>query len=194
VQRGAATRSIRSDAGTARCRCSSAILSRIFFSSPSRIGWVYFPSLISIALNEGPNTGRLHAVKCVCIPKTPKGVRKSRVLRFAAVASPACMNSRVGSSQWLPADCAAGWAVEIENLALRHQLHVLRRQRPGGPACSRSTAYSGSGCTEYGRVAWTRWCWSSPPPSFNGTVKAFAYSGVGVRDPDGPQRIARFSL
>ena len=44
--------------------------------------------------------------------------------------------------------------VELENLALRHQLHVLRRQRPGRPGCSRWTASSGSGSTEYGRAVW----------------------------------------
>src|SRR5271163_3392331 len=51
--------------------------------------------------------------------------------------------------------------------------------------CSRSTACCGSGSTGYGRAVWTQWFWSSPPPSFNGIVKASSYSGVGVRDRDG---------
>jgi hypothetical protein len=55
------------------------------------------------------------------------------------------------------------------------------------PACLSSIGCSGFGSTEYGRAAWTRWCWSSPPPSFNGTAKASAYSGVGVRNQDDRQ-------
>jgi hypothetical protein len=35
--------------------------------------------------------------------------------------------------------------LELEVLALRHQLHVFRRQRPVGPGCLRSIACSGSG-------------------------------------------------
>jgi hypothetical protein len=46
--------------------------------------------------------------------------------------------------------------LQLENLALRHQLYVLRRQRPVGPDCLRSTARSGSGSTSYGRAVWTR--------------------------------------
>jgi hypothetical protein len=40
--------------------------------------------------------------------------------------------------------------LELENLALRHQLHVLRRQRPGRPGGSRSIACFGFGCTDCG--------------------------------------------
>jgi len=43
--------------------------------------------------------------------------------------------------------------LELENLALRHQLHVLRRQRPGRPSCSRSTACFGSGSTDCGPLS-----------------------------------------
>ncbi len=39
----------------------------------------------------------------------------------------------VPSSPLLPAGSAVGPFLELENLALRHQLHVLRRQRPGRP-------------------------------------------------------------
>jgi len=44
-------------------------------------------------------------------------------------------------------------AVELENLALRHQLHVLRRQRPGRPSLFAIDRLLWSGCTEYGRAA-----------------------------------------
>jgi putative transposase len=40
-----------------------------------------------------------------------------------------------------------------------------------GPGCLRSTVWSGSGSIDYGRAAWTQWCWSSQPPSSNGTVR-----------------------
>src|SRR3984893_6410174 len=46
--------------------------------------------------------------------------------------------------------------VELENLALRHQLHVLRRQRPGRPRLF-TTVCCGSGFTDCGRAVWTRW-------------------------------------
>jgi hypothetical protein len=84
--------------------------------------------------------------------------------------------------------------VELENLALRHQLHVLRRQRPGRP---RLFAID--------RLLWI-WLYRiwprcldamvlvKPATVVNGTVKAFAYSGVGVRDQGGPQWIARLAL
>jgi hypothetical protein len=84
--------------------------------------------------------------------------------------------------------------VELENLALRHQMHVLRRQRPGRP---RLFALD--------RLLWV-WLYRiwprcvdamvlvKPPPSFNGIVKASAYSGVGVRDQGGHQWIARFAI
>jgi hypothetical protein len=47
-----------------------------------------------------------------------------------------------------------GAVLELENLALRHQLHVVRRQRRVDPGCSRSTACSGSGSTDCGHAVW----------------------------------------
>ena len=125
--------------------------------------------------------------------KNSESFEKSRVLRFAAVVSPACMNSCVGSSQFARR-LRSRAAVELENLALRHQLHVLRRQRPGRPRLFTIDSLLWIWLYRSGRAVWTRWCWSSPPPSFNGTVKASAYSGVGVRNQDGRQWIARFAI
>jgi putative transposase len=47
--------------------------------------------------------------------------------------SPACLSSCVRSSRRLPRRFRSRAVLELENLALRHQLHVLRRQRPGRP-------------------------------------------------------------
>src|SRR6202795_1218840 len=68
--------------------------------------------------------------------------------------------------------------LELENLALRHQLHVLRRQRPG-----RLRLFT------FDRLLWV-WLYRlwprcldtmvlvSRPPSSNGTVRVSASSGV----------------
>ncbi len=45
--------------------------------------------------------------------------------------SPACLSSSDPSSLCLPADSVVGRLWRLENLAPRHQLHVLCRQRPG---------------------------------------------------------------
>jgi len=45
--------------------------------------------------------------------------------------SPPCLSSSDLSPLCSPADSVTGAVVELENLALRHQLHVLRRWRPG---------------------------------------------------------------
>ena len=47
--------------------------------------------------------------------------------------SPACLSSCVRSPRRLPRRFRSRAVLELENLALRHQLHVLRRQRPGRP-------------------------------------------------------------
>lgn len=83
--------------------------------------------------------------------------------------------------------------VELENLALRHQLHVLRRQRPG-----RLRLFA------IDRLLWVLlyrlWprcldvmVWSSRPPSSNGTGGASACFGVGAPDPGDRQWSARFA-
>ena len=56
---------------------------------------------------------------------------KSRVLRRAAVMSPACYKLERSIVSLLARRFRSRAVVELENLALRHQLHVLRRQRPG---------------------------------------------------------------
>jgi hypothetical protein len=85
--------------------------------------------------------------------------------------------------------------LELENLALRHKLHVLRRQQAGSaPAVYDQPRALGLGSTGYGRAVWTRWCWSSRQRSSNGTVSASAFFGDGVREPDGRQWIVRFVI
>jgi hypothetical protein len=83
--------------------------------------------------------------------------------------------------------------LELENLALRHQLHVLRRQRPGRPRLF-----------TIDRLLWV-WFYRlwprcldtmvlvKPATVSNGTVKASACFGAGARDPDGRQWIVRFA-
>src|ERR1700758_3557615 len=80
--------------------------------------------------------------------------------------------------------------LELENLALRHQLHVLRRQRPGRPRLFAIDRLLWIWLYRIWPRCLTQWCWSSPPLSFNGTVKAFACFGAGVRNQDGRQWIA----
>ena len=82
--------------------------------------------------------------------------------------------------------------LELENLALRHQLHVLRRQRPGRP---RLFAID--------RLLWI-WLYRlwprclevmvlvKPATVIQCTVRASACFGVGARDPGGRQWSARF--
>jgi putative transposase len=53
---------------------------------------------------------------------------KSGVFGFTDAISPACLCSMVSR---LVCRFRSRAVVELENLALRHQLHVLRRQRPG---------------------------------------------------------------
>jgi putative transposase len=60
--------------------------------------------------------------------KNSERAEKSRVLLWTAVISPACLCSCAARLVGLFRSRAV---VELENLALRHQLHVLRRQRPG---------------------------------------------------------------
>src|SRR5580658_1049208 len=79
--------------------------------------------------------------------------------------------------------------VELENLALRHQLHVLRRQRTGRLRLITIDRLLWVWLYRLWHAAWKRWCWSSRPPSSNGTARASACFGVGARDPDGRQWI-----
>ena len=65
--------------------------------------------------------------------KTPKAAKSLEFWDCAAVVSPACLSSCVPSSRLLARRFRSRAVLELENLALRHQLHVLRRQRPGRP-------------------------------------------------------------
>jgi putative transposase len=83
--------------------------------------------------------------------------------------------------------------LELENLALRHQLHVLRRQRPGRPLLF-----------TIDRLVWV-WFYRLWPRCLDTMVlvkpatvvqwhrQGFACFGAGARDPDGRQRIVRFA-
>jgi hypothetical protein len=58
--------------------------------------------------------------------ENPKSSEKSRVLIITAVVSPACLSSSDRSFLGLPLRFRSRAVVELENLALRHQLHVER--------------------------------------------------------------------
>ncbi len=85
-------------------------------------------------------------------------------------------------------------AGELENLALRHQLHVLHRQRPGRP---RLFAID--------RLLWI-WLYRIWPRCLDAMVlvkpatvvrwhrQGFRLFWVGVRNQDGGHQIARFAL
>jgi hypothetical protein len=63
--------------------------------------------------------------------KKSESREKSRLLRFTAILFSAYVNMCVPSSPLSARRFRSRAVVELENLALRHQLHVLRRQRPG---------------------------------------------------------------
>ena len=65
--------------------------------------------------------------------KNSERAKESRVLRWAAVVSPACISAERSIVCLLALRFRSRAGVTLENLALRHQLHVLRRQRPGRP-------------------------------------------------------------
>ena len=65
--------------------------------------------------------------------KNLKCAEKSGVFGFADAISPACLSSCDRSFLGLYRRFRSRAVLELENLALRHQLHVLRRQRPGRP-------------------------------------------------------------
>jgi hypothetical protein len=66
----------------------------------------------------------------VVATKNSERGEKSRDLGLAVIVFSACLNMCVPSSPFLPGFRRRA-VLELENLALRHQLHVLRRQRPG---------------------------------------------------------------
>jgi hypothetical protein len=55
-------------------------------------------------------------------------------------------------------------SLELELIALRHQVTVLRRQRPGRPQLSSLDRLCGCGSTGFGRRSSTKWYWSSRQP------------------------------
>jgi len=84
--------------------------------------------------------------------------------------------------------------LELENLALRHQLHVLRRQRPGRPRLF-----------TIDRLLWV-WIYRLWPRCLDTMVlvkpatvvqwhrQGFRLFGAGARDLDGRRWIARFGI
>src|SRR5580692_721446 len=73
---------------------------------------------------------RSHHARAVAA-KDSEITEKSGVLGFTDAISPARLSSSDPSSLCLPGRFRSRAAVEPENLALRHQPRVLRRQRPG---------------------------------------------------------------
>ncbi len=86
---------------------------------------------------------------------------KSRVLALAALVSPAWISSSDRSFLGLYADSVVGrlWSWRTSPSVISCTFFAASGRV--GSGCSRSTACSGSGFTDCGRVVWRRWCWSS---------------------------------
>jgi hypothetical protein len=114
--------------------------------------------------------------------KNSEGGEKSRVLGVTTIVFSACLIVCVPSSRLLPADSGVGPFCNWKTSLYVTSFAFFAANGRVGLGCLRSTACSGSGSTGYGRAVWTRWCWSSRPPSSNGTVRASACFGAGARD------------
>jgi hypothetical protein len=78
-------------------------------------------------------------------------------------------------------------SLELELVALRHQLTVLRRQHPASLGSSPPTDGSGCGFTESGRRSSTPWFWSNRQLCSTGIVKdSDSTGGGGHATWDGP--------
>jgi len=75
-------------------------------------------------------------------------------------------------------------ALALENLALRHQLEVLKRNTKR-PRLTNRDRTLWSYCPEYGPTGDIRWPSSSPRPSSGGTEEGFARTGHGRADRNG---------
>jgi hypothetical protein len=116
-------------------------------------------------------------------PKNSEGVEKSRVLGWAAVVS-GMLKLVCSIVSVLARRFRSKVVLELENLALRHHPHVLRRQRPG-----RRRLFT------IGRLLWV-WLYRLWPRCLNAMVlvkpatvvqwhrQGFRLFGVGARDPD----------
>src|SRR3979490_1614361 len=77
--------------------------------------------------------------------------------------------------------------LELELVALRHQLTVLRRQRPGRPRLFSTDRLLWVWLYQLWPQVLDPWCWSNRPPSSSGIEKASASTGGGGRATwDGP--------
>lgn len=65
--------------------------------------------------------------------KNPENAEEASVLLLTALVSSACLGARVPSSQFLPTGFRSRAILKLEDLALLHQLRVLRRERPARP-------------------------------------------------------------
>jgi len=115
-------------------------------------------------------------------------VEKSGVLGWAAVGSPVCLSSCASSFSVLGRRFRSWTVVEPENLALRHQLHVLRRHRPGRP---RLFTFDRLPWVLLYR-SWPRWLevmvLVKPATIVSWHVRDSVCSGVDAPDPDGEIR------
>jgi|GEM_PF-921418 hypothetical protein len=124
--------------------------------------------------------------------KNSESAEKSGVFGFTDAISPVCLSSCDRSSVGLDADSAVGRLWNQRTSPSVTSCTFFAASGQVGPSYSRSTACSGSCSTDCGHAVWTRWCWSSRPPSFNGTVRDPDCFGVGAPDPGGRQWTARF--
>ena len=68
-------------------------------------------------------------------------------------------------------------SLELELVALRHQVTVLRRQRPGQPRLFSTDRLLWVWLYRIWPRSSTPWCWSNRQPSSSGIVKASASTG-----------------
>src|ERR1035438_4242323 len=70
-------------------------------------------------------------------------------------------------------------ALELENLALRHQIGVLQRSARKRPTLTTMDRFCGSCCPASGATGARCWLWFSRTRSLLGTARAFVSSGPG---------------
>lgn len=126
--------------------------------------------------------------------KNSENVEKSGYSFSSVVVSPACNHSSRKSSHGSSVGFAAGVELELEVIALRHQLVVLRRQRPG-----RTQLFS------IDRLIWV-WLYRlwlgflkvivvvKPATVIQWHRQGFGSTGAGGQSRDGPRSIARFVI
>src|SRR5215467_5759591 len=85
--------------------------------------------------------------------------------------------------------------LHLENLALRHQLSVLRRSVKRPKLTSPTDSY-GRGCARFGSTGDLPWSSSNQKPSLAGTARASGCSGTGesvTANPDAQRCRKRFA-